>query len=95
MRNGFRLWNIRKWRTKMLHMLSMGRTFLLLMLGSFLFFVMLGLGGMAENKLNTSPVSSMKGFAGSLSSGFFMDMLGMEVPHLDKEKGTSAFRAKK
>lgn len=95
MRNGFRLWNIRKWRTKMLHMLSMGRTFLLLMLGSFLFFVMLGLGGMAENKLNTSPVSSMKGFAGSLSSGFFMDMLGMEVPHLDKEKGTSAFSGEK
>ncbi|MEI0738168.1 hypothetical protein VQ056_18430 [Paenibacillus sp. JTLBN-2024] len=45
MRNGFRLWNIRKWRTKMLHMLSMGRTFLLLMLGSFLFLSCWGWAG--------------------------------------------------
>ncbi|GIO34134.1 MULTISPECIES: stage II sporulation protein P [Paenibacillus] len=95
MKNGFRLWNIRKWRTKMLRMLSMGRTFLLLVIGSFLFFVMLGLGGIAENKLNSSPVSSMKGFAGTLSSRFFMDMLGMEVPHLDKEKGASTFSGEK
>ncbi|MCJ8011451.1 stage II sporulation protein P [Paenibacillus sp. KQZ6P-2] len=95
MRNGFQLWNIAKWRAKMLHMLSMGRTFLLLTLGSFIFFVLLGLGGMAEHKLNSSPVSSMKGFAASLSSKFFMDMLGMELPHLDKEKGASTFSGEK
>ncbi|MWV45317.1 stage II sporulation protein P [Paenibacillus sp. HJL G12] len=94
-RNGFRLWNIAKWRAKLLHMLSMGRTFLLMTLGSLLFFVLLGLGGMAEHNLNSSPVSSMKGFAGSLSSRFFMDMLGMELPHLDKEKGTSTFSGEK
>ncbi|MEC0243072.1 stage II sporulation protein P [Paenibacillus dokdonensis] len=94
-RNGFQLWNIGKWRTKMLHMLSMGRTFLLLTLGSLIFFVLLGLGGMAEHKMNSSTVSSMKGFAGSLSSRFFMDMLGMELPHLDKEKGGSTFSGEK
>lgn len=90
-RNGFQLWNIGKWRAKLLHILSMGRTFMLLAVGSLLFFVLLGLGGMAEQKINSSPVSSMKGFAGSLSSRFFIDMLGMEMPHLNKEKGTSTF----
>ncbi|MED5017071.1 stage II sporulation protein P [Paenibacillus chibensis] len=94
-RNGFQLWNIGKWRAKLLRMLSMGRTFLLLMLSSFVFFLLLGLGGMAEHKLNSSTVSSMKGFAGSLSSKFFMDMLGMELPHLDKEKGDSTFSGEK
>ncbi|MDR0269014.1 stage II sporulation protein P [Paenibacillus sp.] len=94
-RNGFQLWNIAKWRAKMLHTLSMGRTFLLLTIGSFLFFVMLGLGGMAERQLNSSPVSSMKGFAASLSSKFFIDMLGMELPHLEKEKGGSTFSSEK
>ncbi len=94
-RNGFQLWNIGKWRAKLLRSLSMGRTFLLLTLGSFVFFLLLGLGGLAEQRLNTSPVSSMKGFAGSLSSKFFMDMLGMELPHIDKEKGGSTFSGEK
>ncbi|OZB91644.1 stage II sporulation protein P [Paenibacillus sp. XY044] len=90
-RNGFQLWNIGKWRAKLLHILSMGRTFVLLVVGSLLFFLLLGLGGMAEKKINDSPVSSMKGFAGSVSSNFFIDMLGMELPHLNKEKGNSTF----
>ncbi|BFH61394.1 stage II sporulation protein P [Paenibacillus azoreducens] len=94
-RTGFQLWNIGKWRAKMMHMLSMGRTFLLLVLGSLVFFVTLGLGGMAEHRLNSSPVSSMKGFAASLSSKFFIDMLGMELPHMQKEKGESTFSGEK
>ncbi|GAB6990694.1 stage II sporulation protein P [Paenibacillus pini] len=90
-RNGFQLWNIAKFRAKLLHILTLGRTFVLLMVSSLLFFVVLGLGGIAEQRLNSSPVSSMKGFAGSLSSQFFMDMLGMELPNLakaDKDKST-------
>ncbi|MCM3171026.1 stage II sporulation protein P [Paenibacillus sp. MER 99-2] len=84
-------WNIGKWRKRLLHVLAMGRTLLLLMIISVLFFVVLGLGGMAEKQLNNSPVSSMKGFASTVSSRFFVDMLGMEVPHLTQKEQTSAF----
>lgn len=83
-------WNIGKWRKRCLHVLAMGRTLLLLMIISALFFVALGLGGMAEKKLNNSPVSSMKGFAGSVSSRFFVDMLGMEMPHLTQKEQNTA-----
>ncbi|WP_145045733.1 stage II sporulation protein P [Paenibacillus xylanexedens] len=84
-------WNIGKWRKRFLHVLAMGRTLLLLMIISILFFIVLGLGGMAEKQLNNSPVSSMKGFASTVSSRFFVDMLGMEVPHLTQKEQTSAF----
>lgn len=91
----FRIWNIAKLKRNLLEGLSMGRTLVLLMLGSFLFFILLGLGGMAEKGLNTSPVSSMKGLAASLSSRFFVDMIGMEMPHMALEKETSTFSAEK
>jgi len=84
-------WNIGKWKKRCLHVLAMGRTLLLLMIISALFFVVLGLGGMAEKRLNNSPVSSMKGFASAVSSSFFVDMLGMEMPHLTQKEQTSAF----
>lgn len=83
-------WNIGKWKKRCLHVLAMGRTLLLLMIISALFFVVLGLGGMAEKRLNNSPVSSMKGFASAVSSRFFVDMLGMEMPHLTQKEQTSA-----
>lgn len=70
--------------------MAMGHTLVLLIMGSALLFVILGLGGLAENRLQTSPVSSMKGLAGSVSSGFFADMLGMEVPHLAQKKQQSS-----
>lgn len=84
-------WNIGKWKKRCLHVLAMGRTLLLLMIISALFFVILGLGGMAEKRLNNSPVASMKGFASAVSSHFFLDMLGMEMPHLKGDDQQSAF----
>lgn len=84
--NKIQTWNVAKWRAGTLRMLATGRALLLLIMVSALFFVVLGLGGIAERKLNTSSISSMKGFAGSISSGIFMDMLGMEVPHLAQGK---------
>ena len=89
-KKSFRIWNVAKWRRGMVRLLAMGRTFALLVISSVLFFVLLGFGGMAEQKLQSSPVSSMKGFASSLSSRFFMDMLGMEIPHLSKKGAESA-----
>lgn len=91
----FRIWNIARMKRKVMEGLSMGRTLVLLMLGSLLFFLLLGLGGIAEKGLNTSPVSSMKGLAASLSSRFFIDMIGMEMPHMALEKETSTLSAEK
>lgn len=91
----FRIWNIARLKRNVMEGLSMGRTLVLLMLGSLLFFLLLGLGGMAEKGLNTSPVSSMKGLAASLSSRFFIDMIGMEMPHMPLEKETSTLSAEK
>ncbi|MCC3380106.1 stage II sporulation protein P [Paenibacillus farraposensis] len=83
-------WNVGRWRRKSIEILAMGHTLLLLVMGSALLFVVLGLGGLTENRLQTSPVASMKGFAGSVSSGFFVDLLGMEVPHLAQKKQQSS-----
>ncbi|OAB33994.1 stage II sporulation protein P [Paenibacillus glacialis] len=94
-RKWFQIWNIHKWRAKWLSILTMGRTFLLLSISSMVFFVLLGVGGIAENKLNSSPVQSMKGFASSLSSEFFGDMLGMEIPHLSKGQTSSTLSGEK
>ncbi|WP_054956687.1 stage II sporulation protein P [Paenibacillus dakarensis] len=91
----FRIWNIARLKRRVMEGLSMGRTLVLLMLGSLLFFLLLGFGGMAEKGLNTSPVSSMKGLAASLSSRFFVDMIGMEMPHMAPEKEILTLSAEK
>ncbi|CAM4184859.1 stage II sporulation protein P [Paenibacillus typhae] len=94
-RKWFQLWNIGRLRGKLLDVLSLGKTMLLLAGGSLVFFMLLGAGGLAGTKLNSSPVPSMKGLAASLSSGFFMELLGMEVPHLPKGEEPSAFSTPK
>ncbi|MFE9277047.1 stage II sporulation protein P [Paenibacillus glucanolyticus] len=91
----FRIWNIARLKRKVMEGLSMGRTLVILMLGSLIFFILLGLGGMAEQRMNSSPVSSMKGLAASLSSHFFIDMIGMEMPHMTASKETSSFSGDK
>lgn len=91
----FQLWNIGRLRGRLLDVLSLGRTMLLLIGGSLVFFMLLGAGGLAGQKLNSSPIPSMKGLASSLSSGFFMELLGMEVPHLPESKEPSAFSGEK
>lgn len=91
----FQLWNIGRLRGRLLDVLSLGRTMLLLAGGSLVFFMLLGAGGLAGQKLNSSPIPSMKGLAASLSSGFFMELLGMEVPHLPKGEEPSSFSGEK
>ncbi|MFB5762755.1 stage II sporulation protein P [Paenibacillus medicaginis] len=89
----FQIWNIGKWKRGMIRVMAMGHTLVVLVTGTALFFVALGLGGIAENRLQSSPVSSMKGLAASVSNSFFADMLGMEIPHLKEDKRVSAFSA--
>lgn len=90
----FRALNIANLRRNLLYVLAMGRTFLLLTVMSVVFFILLGVFGIAEKQLNTSPVSSMKGLAASLSSGFFMEMVGMELPHAAPTNETPAISGK-
>jgi stage II sporulation protein P len=94
-RKWFQLWNIGRLRGRLLDVLSLGRTMLLLAGGSLVFFMLLGAGGLAGQKLSSSPIPSMKGLAASLSSGFFMELLGMEVPHLPQGEASSAFSGDK
>lgn len=85
----YQIWNVAKWKSTGLRILSMGQTLVALMVGTAVLFVLLGLGGLVEHRVQSSPVSSMKGFASSVPSDFFADMLGMEIPHLSADKKVS------
>lgn len=78
-----------------MHVLAMGQTLLVLSLLSVVFFILLGISGIAEKQLNTSPVNSMKGLASSLSSHFFINMISMELPHSTQSGEESAFDGRK
>lgn len=70
-----------------------GQAFLTLSLCTMLIFLLFGAGGALQNKLSTSPVKSMKGFAASVSAAFFTSLLGMELPHMEKKVVDSPFSA--
>ncbi|WP_080840559.1 stage II sporulation protein P [Cohnella massiliensis] len=70
-------------------MLVTGKAYLTLSLVSMIVVLMLGLGGILQNVLATSPVQTMKGFASSVSASFFSSLLGMELPHMDKQRESS------
>ncbi|KIL37918.1 stage II sporulation protein P [Gordoniibacillus kamchatkensis] len=59
-----------------------------------LFFALLGIGTQLKARYDTSsPVTPMKGLAAAVTSGFFADLVGMEVPHFQKEgQGTFSQR---
>lgn len=69
--------------------LATAQAFLQLSIGTMLIVVILGAGGVLQNKLAASPFQSMKGFAASVSGSFFASLLGMELPHMDKQEGES------
>ncbi|MDF2645308.1 MAG: stage sporulation protein [Paenibacillus sp.] len=71
---------------------SVGKTFFILSFGTLALFVLIGVGGFLQNRVvTTSPVSSMKSLAASVSNQFFIDMLGMEVAHLHKDQKKFTF----
>ena len=71
---------------------SVGKTFFILSFGTLALFVLIGVGGFLQNRvMTTSPVSSMKSLAASVTNQFFIDMLGMEVPHLHKDQKKFTF----
>lgn len=78
--------DLRRIRRSTHNMRTWIKLFLVLMLVTLLFFVVLGIGGYAQSKLRNSTFSSMKGIAASVSSDFFVDLIGLEVPQLVNEK---------
>ncbi|MBM7565615.1 stage II sporulation protein P [Paenibacillus sacheonensis] len=72
--------NIGKSSLRLRQLLVAGRTFALLSLGSMVLVLVVGIGMIVQQRASTSPVSSMKGFAASVSNGLFSDMLAMELP---------------
>lgn len=72
--------DVAKQSRRIRQLLVTGRTFTVLSFCSMIFFVAIGIAGIAHQQTAAAPVSSMKGFAASVSSGFFGDMLEMEMP---------------
>lgn len=75
-------------------LLVTGKTFALLSFCSMVFFVLLGVAGMAQQQTTASPINSMKGFAAAVSNGFFGDMLEMEMPSFQSSIETDSFNTK-
>lgn len=85
-------WNFSQVRKTFQSASSVGKTFIVLSTSTLALFVLIGLGGVLQSRLmTTSPVSSMKGLAASVTNQFFIDMLGMEVPHLNKDQKKFTF----
>ena len=60
----------------------LSKTYAILSLCTCLLFVFVGLAGYAQSKTHSTPTSSIRGLAASVSYAFFLDMMGLEVPHL-------------
>jgi stage II sporulation protein P len=84
--------NLSKIRKTLQSLGVLSRTFGALSLCTVLFFILLGLGAVMHSKMDrSSPVSSMKGLAAAVTNGFFVDMVGMEVPHFHKDNESFTF----
>ncbi|MDQ6421143.1 stage II sporulation protein P [Paenibacillus sp. LHD-117] len=75
-------------------MLVTGKAFSLLSLSSMLFFMTLGIAVMLHQQSSVSSMDSMKGFAASVSSGLFGDMLEMEMPAFQSSLSTDTLTGK-
>ncbi|WP_248926765.1 stage II sporulation protein P [Paenibacillus hamazuiensis] len=70
----------------------MTRVFVLLMVCTMLLMLLMGvLGYVQTNYGSKAPSSSMKGMASSVSSQFFMDMIGMELPSTKTDRQSFTF----
>lgn len=86
MKRTIMLFDLTRGSKRLRQLLVTGKTFALLSISSMLFFVAIGIAGMAHQHSLSAPVSSMTGFAASVSSGFFGDMLEMEMPQFHSSK---------
>lgn len=86
MKRTIMLFDLTRGSKRLRRLLVTGKTFAVLSVSSMLFFVAIGIAGMAHQHSLSAPVSSMAGFAASVSSGFFGDMLEMEMPQFHSSK---------
>jgi stage II sporulation protein P len=70
---------------------AMLKTMGTLVLCTCLFFLLIGLATFANSKLDRAPVSPVRGWAAAISNGFFIDAMGLEIPHLQKDSAASSF----
>lgn len=77
--------NLGKSSLRLRQLLVTARTFALLSLGSMILVLVVGIGVIVHEKTANSPISSMRGFTSSVSSGLFSDMLAMEMPGTGEE----------
>lgn len=56
--------------------------------------LLVSLGSIIQTNTQTSPIDSIKGLAASVSNQIFVDMLGMEVPGLQKSSANPLFSGK-
>ncbi|WP_040948327.1 stage II sporulation protein P [Gorillibacterium massiliense] len=70
---------------------AMSKAFGTLSLCTFVFFAVLGTAGYVQNHLHRAPISSMKGWAASISNDFFLDAMGLEIPQLQNDSKSSTF----
>jgi len=83
--------DLSKLRKLMQHSAAMLRTMGTLVLCTFLFFLLIGLATFANSKLDRAPASPMKGWAAAISNAFFIDAMGLEIPHLQNDPASSSF----
>ncbi|WP_438433278.1 stage II sporulation protein P [Gorillibacterium sp. sgz500922] len=83
--------DLSKLRKLVQHSAAMLKTMGTLVLCTFLFFLLIGLATFANSKLDRAPVSPVKGWAAAISNAFFIDAMGLEIPHLQKDPATSSF----
>lgn len=75
-------------------LLVTGRAFSMLSLSSMLFFILLGVAGVIHQQASDSPVHSMKGFAATVPSGLFGEILEMEMPSFQSSLESDALSSK-
>lgn len=86
--------DLRKISRTVREMMTVSRIFIAVSAFTFFIFVLIGLGGMVNKQIHASSMSSMKGIAFTLTSRFFLDLMGLEVPYLQSRERESTFSQK-
>ncbi|WP_442603670.1 stage II sporulation protein P [Paenibacillus sp. KN14-4R] len=73
---------------------SLVKIFVISTMTTLAIFLLIGIGGIIQSKATNSPVSTVKGLMASVSNQFIVDILGMEVPHLQKDAMRFTFSQK-
>ncbi|WP_051217516.1 stage II sporulation protein P [Paenibacillus assamensis] len=68
--------NLKKWEPLILS----GRMFMLMAVASAAFFIVIGIGVIAEQKVQSTPLAGMKGMAAQMPAQLFMNAIAMEMP---------------